>query len=185
LEWQKNSYCNINLLTKQLIKFLFYLNNKISSNVFKLDFIYFLICTLLGISAILLSNWSLYILPIIVVVILSSIYGEKFIKNRPAAVSFMKGYIRSCRYYYDNALLKKDPKAYQEILNIISKYSGEKPEQIALSLPYNVQNGEIDADEIQQQLDWWHKHNLVSKKLSRSEVVDLSFWKEALAQIGQ
>lgn len=79
MEWQKNSYCNLNLLTKQLNKLLFYLNNKISSNVLKLDFIYFLICTLLGISAILLSNWSLYILPIIVLVILSSIYGERFI----------------------------------------------------------------------------------------------------------
>jgi NitT/TauT family transport system substrate-binding protein len=113
------------------------------------------------------------------------VYGEKFVKNRPAAISFMKGYIRSCRYYYDNALLKKDQKAYQEILNIISKHSGEKPEEIALSLPYNVQNGEIDAAEIQQQLDWWHKHNLVEKKMSSSEVVDLSFWKEALAQLGK
>ena len=81
--------------------------------------------------------------------------------------------------------MKKDQKAYQEILAIIAKYSGEKPEEIALALPYNVQNGEIDAAEIQQQLDWWHKHKLVEKKMSSSEVVDLSFWKEALAQLGK
>jgi NitT/TauT family transport system substrate-binding protein len=113
------------------------------------------------------------------------IYGEKLMKNRPAAVSFMKGYIKSCRYYFDHALLKKDKNANQEILNIISKYSGEKPEEIALSLPYNVQNGELDPEEIQQQLDWWYRYDLVTKKMSISEVVDLSFWKEALQQLGK
>jgi len=113
------------------------------------------------------------------------VYGEKMLKNRPAAISFMRGYIRSCRYYYDHALMKKDQKAYQEILNLISKYSGEKPEEIASSLPFNVQNGELDVEEIQHQLDWWHGHGLITKKLSGSEVLDLSFWKEAMQQVGK
>jgi NitT/TauT family transport system substrate-binding protein len=108
------------------------------------------------------------------------IYGEKFIKNREAAVAFMKGYLKSCQYYYDNGLMKKDPKAYNEILSIIAKYTEEKPENIAISMAYNVRNGEIDAAEIQNQLDWWHANGLVEKKLASADVIDASFLKEAL-----
>ena len=110
-------------------------------------------------------------------------YGERFMKNRPAAVSFMKGYIKSCRYYYDHCLVKKEGPSYQEILNLISKYTEEKTDAIALALPYNDRDGELLTEDIQKQLDWYYKNDMVSKKLASSEVVDLSFWKEALQQL--
>jgi NitT/TauT family transport system substrate-binding protein len=110
-------------------------------------------------------------------------YGETFMKNRPAAVSFMKGYIKSCRYYYDHSLIKKEGVSYQEILNVISKYTEEKTDVIALALPYIDHDGELFVDDIQKQLDWYYKNDMVSKKLASSEVVDLSFWKEALQQL--
>jgi NitT/TauT family transport system substrate-binding protein len=112
-------------------------------------------------------------------------YGEKFLKNRVLAISFMKGYIRSCRYYYDQALTKKEGPARQEILNLISKYTEETPEAVALSLPYNDRNGELYAGDIQKQLDWYFRHNLISKKMSSSDLVDLSFWKESMQALGK
>lgn len=112
-------------------------------------------------------------------------YGEKLTKNRGAALSFMKGYIRSCRYYYDHALTKKEGAPYQEILDLISKYTKEKPDVIALALPYNDRNGELLVEDIQKQLDWYHRNGMVSKKSSSSEMVDLSFWKEAMQQLGK
>jgi NitT/TauT family transport system substrate-binding protein len=112
-------------------------------------------------------------------------YGEKLMKNRPAGISFMKGYIRSCRYYYDHALVKKEGAPYQEILNLISKYTEEKTDAIALALPYNDRNGELYIEDIQKQLDWYHRNGMVSTKMSSSEMVDLSFWKEALQQLGK
>ncbi|MBA4395299.1 MAG: hypothetical protein C0407_17245, partial [Desulfobacca sp.] len=112
-------------------------------------------------------------------------YGEKFMKNRALAVSFMKGYIRSCRYFYDQALSKKEGPAYQEILAIISRYTEETPEAVALALPYNDRNGELYAGDIQKQLDWYFSHTLLSKKMAASEIVDLSFWKEALQALGK
>jgi NitT/TauT family transport system substrate-binding protein len=112
-------------------------------------------------------------------------YGEKLMKNRPAAISFMKGYIRSCRYYYDHTLTKKEGPPYQEILDLIAKYTEEKTDAIALALPYNDRNGELLTDDIQKQLDWYFKNGMVSKKMSGSEMVDLSFWKEALQQLGK
>jgi NitT/TauT family transport system substrate-binding protein len=110
-------------------------------------------------------------------------YGEKFMKNRPVAISFMKGYIKSCRYYYDHSLVKKEGPSYQEVLNLISKYTEEKTDAIALALPYNDRDGELFVEDIQKQLDWYYKNDMVSKKFASAEVVDLSFWKEALQQL--
>ena len=114
----------------------------------------------------------------------SIFYGEKFTKDRSSALSFMRAYIRSCRYYYEDALIKKGA-SYQEILNLISKYTEEKPEVIAMALPYNDRNGELYAEDIQKQLDWYHRNGMVSKKMSSSEIIDLSFWKEAMQQLGR
>lgn len=115
----------------------------------------------------------------------ANFYGEKIMKNRPLAISFMKGYIRSCRHYYDHALAKKEGPLYQEILTLISKYTEEKTDAVALALPYIDRNGELFADDIQKQIDWYHKNDLVSKKMTSSELVDLSFWKEAMRQLGK
>jgi len=115
--------------------------------------------------------------------IAANFYGEKLMKNRPLAVSLMRGYIRSCRHYYDHALAKKEGAQFQEILRIISKYTDEKPDAVALALPYIDRNGELYAEDIQRQLDWYQRNGMVSKKMSSSEIVDLSFWKEAMAQM--
>ena len=112
-------------------------------------------------------------------------YGEKLLKNRPVAISFMKGYIRSCRTYYDHALMKKEGFSYHEILNLISKYTEEKTDAIALALPYNDRNGELYGEDIQKQLDWYYQNGMISKRIAGSEMVDLSFWKEALQQLGK
>lgn len=117
--------------------------------------------------------------------IAANFYGEKFMKNRSAAVAFMKGYIRSCRFYYDFALSKKEGPPYQEVINLISKYTEQQPEAVALALPYMDRNGELYAEDIQKQLDWYERNGMVSKKMSSAELVDLSFWKEAMQQLGK
>lgn len=117
--------------------------------------------------------------------IATNFYGEKFMKNRQTAVAFMKGYIRSCRYYYDYALARKEGPQYQEIISLISKYTEEKPEAVALALPYMDRNGELYAEDIQKQLDWYERNGMISKKMASSEMVDLSFWKEAMGQLGK
>lgn len=117
--------------------------------------------------------------------IAANFYGEKFMKNRSAAVAFMKGYIRSCRHYYDHALAKKEGAQFQEVVSIISKYTEEKPEAVVLALPYMDRNGELYAEDIQKQLDWYERNGMVSKKMSSAELVDLSFWKEAMGQLGK
>jgi NitT/TauT family transport system substrate-binding protein len=112
-------------------------------------------------------------------------YGEKFKRNRPMAVAFMRAYIQCCRYYYDQALTKKEGPKYREILGLISRYTEEKPEAVALALPYLDRNGELYAEDIQKQLDWYFRHHLISQKMSASDITDLSFWKEAIQIMGK
>jgi hypothetical protein len=44
------------------------------------------------------------------------------------------------------------------ILDLISKYTEEKPGAIALALPYNDRNGELYVEDIQKQLDWYQRN---------------------------
>jgi NitT/TauT family transport system substrate-binding protein len=110
-------------------------------------------------------------------------YGEKMIKNRSLAVSFLKGYIRSCRYYHENGLSRRAGLPTPELLTLIARYTEEKPEDVAAGLPYIDPNGELFSEDIQKQIDWFTAQGLVSRRLSSSEVMDLSFHREALQQL--
>lgn len=110
-------------------------------------------------------------------------YGEKMIKNRSLAVSFLKGYIRSCRYYHENGLSKKAGVPTPDLLALIARYTEEKPEDVAAGLPFIDPNGELFSDDIQKQIDWYAAHGLVSKRFSSSEIMDLSYLREALQQL--
>jgi NitT/TauT family transport system substrate-binding protein len=110
-------------------------------------------------------------------------YGEKLIKNRSLAVSFLKGYIRSCRYYHENGLIKKAGAAAPELLTLIARYTEEKPEDVAAGLPYIDPQGELFSDDIQKQIDWYTAQGLVTGRVSSSEIMDLSFYREALQQL--
>jgi NitT/TauT family transport system substrate-binding protein len=110
-------------------------------------------------------------------------YGEKLIKNRSLAVSFLKGYIRSCRYYHENGLSKKAGVPTTELLALIARYTEEKPEDVAAGLPYIDPNGELFSEDLQKQIDWYAAHGLVTKRMSSSEIMDLSLYREALQQL--
>jgi NitT/TauT family transport system substrate-binding protein len=110
-------------------------------------------------------------------------YGEKLIKNRSLAVSFLKGYIRSCRFYYENGLSKRAGVPTPELLTLISRYTEEKPEDVAAGLPYIDPNGELLSGDIQKQIDWYAEHGLVTRRMPSSEIMDLSLYREALKQL--
>ena len=109
--------------------------------------------------------------------------GEKMVKNRPLAVAFLKGYIRGCRYYHENGLLKKPGVPTPEVLALIARYSEEKPEDVAAGLTYVDLNGSLFSEDIQRQIDWYHGQGLLTKRLSAAEIMDLSYHREALQQL--
>ncbi len=115
-------------------------------------------------------------------------YAKKFAADRDRAVSFMKGYAKSSRYYHDAVLVQKDGrvvqgKRYDEVVAITAKYTGAKPEVIRLGFPYQDRNGRLLTQDLARQIDWWVKHGFMKSPLSLSDVVDTRFLELALKDL--
>jgi len=113
-------------------------------------------------------------------------YSGKFAGDRARAVSFMKGYVKSSRYYHDAVLVQKDGRIqpgahHDEVVAITSKYTGARPEIIRLGFPYQDRNGRLLVGDIDRQMTWWVKHGFMKTTLPLKAVVDTSFL-EAAAQ---
>ena len=115
-------------------------------------------------------------------------YSPDFLKDKEKAIRFMKGYIKSTRYYYDAVLTQKDGKIipgqnYDEVVNIIAKYTETPTEDIKFGLPYMDRDGRLLEKDIQTQMDWYVSHKLMDKPLA-VKIVDTSIWEEAYRQLG-
>lgn len=115
-------------------------------------------------------------------------FSEKMIQNETLGLKFLRAYIRACRFYYDNCLTKKDGvlvkgPEFDEVIGYIAKYTSRKPALIALGLNYNDRNGKLLAEDIQRQIDWYHSHKMVGKKLDAKRIVNLKPWRKALESL--
>jgi NitT/TauT family transport system substrate-binding protein len=116
--------------------------------------------------------------------------SEKVAKNEALGLKFMRAYIRACRFYYDNCLTKKDGllvkgPGFDEVIGYIAKYTSRKPALIALGLNYNDRDGKLFADDIQRQIDWYHDHKMVGKRLDAKEIVNMELWQKAVRSLDQ
>lgn len=117
-------------------------------------------------------------------------YSPTFLKDKNAGVRFMKAYIQSVRYYYDAVLVQKDGKPvpganFDEVVNIIAKYTGAPVADIKVGLPYIDRDGKLLASDIQTQIDWYAGHKMIDKAVPASQMVDTSTWDEALKGLGK
>jgi NitT/TauT family transport system substrate-binding protein len=115
-------------------------------------------------------------------------YSRKFAADRERAVSFMKGYVKSSRYYYDAALVQKDGriqpgKAYDEVVAITAKFTGAKPEIIRLGFPYQDRNGRLLVPDIEKQMAWWVRHGFMKATIPLEQIVDTSFVEAAVKAV--
>ena len=111
--------------------------------------------------------------------------SEKLAKNVDRSLKFLRAYIRACRFYYDNCLTKKDGllakgPGFNEVIGYIAKYTSRKPSLIALGLNYNDRDGRLFAGDIQRQIDWYHAHKMIEKKLDAQGIVNMELWQQAL-----
>ena len=112
-------------------------------------------------------------------------YSDKLARDRARAVAFMKGYVKSSRYYYDAALVQKDGRpahgpAYDELVEITAKYTGARPEIIKLGFPFQDRNGRLLVPDIERQMAWWVANGFMKRPLPLRAVVDTSFVEEAV-----
>ena len=102
-------------------------------------------------------------------------YSKKFAAQRPRAVDFMKGYVKSSRYYYDAVLAGKPGAVYDEVVAITARYTGAPEAVIKLGLPYQDRNGRLWVEDIQRQMVWWQRHGFIKTVVPLKDIVDTSF----------
>lgn len=115
-------------------------------------------------------------------------FSEKLAENEGLSLKFLRAYIRACRLYYDNCLIKKDGlpvkgPGFDAVIGYIAKYTSRKPSLIALGLNYNDRDGRLFSEDIQRQIDWYHEHKTVGKRLDAGEIVNMELWQKALKSL--
>ncbi len=117
-------------------------------------------------------------------------FSKAFADNEDAAKRFLKAYIRATNYYYDAVLVKEGDEIapgenYDEVIEIIAKYTDQDPELIKKGLPYMDRDGKLLASDIQTQIDWYAKENLIDEAIDASEIVNTELLEEALNELGK
>jgi NitT/TauT family transport system substrate-binding protein len=107
-------------------------------------------------------------------------YGKAFAADRERALSFMKGYVKASRYYYDAVLARNENRPapgqnYDEVVRITAKYTGAKPEIIKIGFPYQDRDGRLLVEDIEKQMKWWAGHGFMKSVIPLKEIVDTSF----------
>jgi NitT/TauT family transport system substrate-binding protein len=115
-------------------------------------------------------------------------YSRKFAGDRPQAVSFMKGYVKASRYYYDAVVADRDGKRrpganYDEVVAITATYTGAPPAVIKLGFPYQDRNGRLLVEDIGRQMAWWVKHGFMKQTIPVNDIVDTSFLEAAIRAV--
>ncbi|HEY3068025.1 MAG TPA: ABC transporter substrate-binding protein [Methylomirabilota bacterium] len=115
-------------------------------------------------------------------------YSRKFAADRDRALRFMKGYVKSSRYYYDAVLVQKDGRIqpgakYDEVVAITARYTGASPEVIRLGFPYQDRNGRLLVEDVTRQMAWWTRHGFMKAPLAVRDIVDTRFVEEAVATL--
>lgn len=107
-------------------------------------------------------------------------YSDAFARDRARATAFMKGYVKSSRYYHDAVAARKDGRPapgpnYDEVVDITARYTAAPPAVIRLGFPYQDRNGRLLAGDIERQMAWWVKHGFLKSVIPLRDLVDTSF----------
>ena len=107
-------------------------------------------------------------------------YSPDFMKNKDAAVRFMRAYNKACNYYYEAAVEKKDAKKLEEVINIVAKYVKAPAEDIKAGLPYIDKDGKLLVSDIATQIKWYTDNKMITGTLDAKDVANTSFLDEAM-----
>ena len=114
-------------------------------------------------------------------------YGAALLKNKDAATGFMKAFLKGARDYNDAIkdakLIGRDADA---ILALITKYATVKDIELLRSVVPSACNpdGEPNREGLARDLEFVQQLGLVQKHVTIDQVLDLSFLKAALAELG-
>lgn len=115
-------------------------------------------------------------------------FSSSFAEDEEVAVNFMKAYAKATQYYYDAVLIKEDGEVvpgenYDEVINIIAEYTDQEPRLIERGLPYMDRDGILLAEDIQTQIDWYAKEDLIDTSVDAEDIVNTDFLEKALNEL--
>lgn len=114
------------------------------------------------------------------------LYSATFAKNSPdLATRFMKAYIKALRDYND-AFVKKDAGKRKEVIDTLIKHTTVKDAALydRMVMPGIDPNGNVNVDSLIKDQDYFLESGSQKQKVDMAEVVDLSFAKAAVQQLG-
>ena len=112
-------------------------------------------------------------------------YSKKFAADKTRAVSFMKGYVKSSRHYYDAVLAGRAGGAYDDVVAVTVRYTGAPVSVIKLGLPYQDRSGRLWVEDIGRQMSWWQRHGFIKSTIPLKDIVDTSFVEAAVKALGE
>lgn len=117
-------------------------------------------------------------------------FSKSFAENEETAKKFLKAYIKATRYYYDAVLTKENGEIvpgenYDEVIQIIADYTDQEPEIVEKGLPYMDRDGKLLASDIQTQIDWYLKEELIDSDVEATDIVNTDLLDEALKELGK
>ncbi|MGG2479277.1 ABC transporter substrate-binding protein [Brevibacillus borstelensis] len=117
-------------------------------------------------------------------------FSPKLAENKDVAERFLKAYAKATRYYYDAVLTKKDGQIvpgehYDEVVQIVAKYTDQEPDMIKKGLPYIDRDGKLLESDIKTQVEWYAKEKLIDKAIDTSEIVNTQLLEDALQKLGK
>lgn len=104
-----------------------------------------------------------------------------------AAVRFMTAWLRAVRDWHAAFVVEDpDPELRDELISIISEDVGLDPDVVADMVPIWIHpNGEVNAEDLEAQQEWYVDHGLIDAPAEINSVVDLSFARAAVERIGE
>jgi len=112
-------------------------------------------------------------------------YSRKFAADRPRALNFMKGYVKSSRHYHDAVLSGRAGAAYDEVVAVTARYTGAPVPVIKLGFPYQDRSARLWVEDIGRQITWWQRHGFIKSTIPLKDIVDTSFVEAAAKALGE
>ena len=106
--------------------------------------------------------------------------ATKTTNDRPETVKhFLAAFRKATRDYHD-AFTGPDERRHDgpsapEILAIVSKYTGQTPQQVSDGIGYIDRDARIDVADIDHQVAWYKAQNLVKGELTGAQMIDLRY----------
>jgi NitT/TauT family transport system substrate-binding protein len=104
----------------------------------------------------------------------------KRIAEKPQTVAaFLRAFKRGAQEYHDAFTgpgeTRRDGPNAAEVLAILSKYTGQPPEQIKLSVAYVDGDARVDVKDIYHQIDWFKQQKMLKDDVDPAKVMDMKY----------